>query len=169
MMDEEGFLIAIADEPADLVSQLVYADWLEERGDERSACLRAWFEVIDIPYSEATYRLLQSTIEVYQSRIEAVDPAWVQRMAKARDWVDEELARDLARLYLRTRHGRKSDRQWIEAPKPSFFDPFWYVSYWRNLPDRRKWNHWRDKRYLKVDRITGAVQEPPNQRPHPSR
>lgn len=42
MTDEESFLDAIRREPADAALRLVYADWLQERGeDERSEFLRA--------------------------------------------------------------------------------------------------------------------------------
>src|SRR4051794_37513477 len=40
-MDEEGaFLSAIAADPADDTNRLVYADWLEERGDVRAEYIR---------------------------------------------------------------------------------------------------------------------------------
>jgi uncharacterized protein (TIGR02996 family) len=38
--DEEGFLLAIAADPTDDTARLVYADWLEERGDPRADYLR---------------------------------------------------------------------------------------------------------------------------------
>ncbi len=37
MTDDEAFLRAICENPEDLGLRLVFADWLEERGDERSA------------------------------------------------------------------------------------------------------------------------------------
>lgn len=40
MGDEEAFLRAIGNAPADDLSRLGYADWLEERGDPRAAYLR---------------------------------------------------------------------------------------------------------------------------------
>src|SRR4051794_171784 len=103
MGEEDGFLDAIAEDPNDLVTQLVYADWLEERGQEQAAtCLRAWCELVSVPYDEATYRILQSRTEGYRSQLRAADTTWVQRMAKARDWVDVCLAENVARLHLRT-------------------------------------------------------------------
>ncbi len=36
MSDEAAFLAAIAAAPADALPRLVYADWLEERGDNRA-------------------------------------------------------------------------------------------------------------------------------------
>src|SRR5262249_1785583 len=40
MNQEQGFLHAIADDPADDTSRLVYADWLEERGAPRAEIIR---------------------------------------------------------------------------------------------------------------------------------
>lgn len=40
--DEEGFLQAIAEEPEDRARVLLYADWLDERGDPRGEFLRLW-------------------------------------------------------------------------------------------------------------------------------
>jgi uncharacterized protein (TIGR02996 family) len=40
VMLDEGFLRAIAESPNDNVRRLIYADWLEERGDERGEFLR---------------------------------------------------------------------------------------------------------------------------------
>jgi len=162
MGEEEGFLNAIADDGSDLVPQLVYADWLEERGDEgAAACLRAWIELIAFPYGDATFRLLQSRLEQYQSQIQAADPEWVRRMAKARDWVDADLAEKVARLYLRTRQGRKTDRQWLQRIFPPSFDgKDWGVAYWRNSPDPTKVRSWQGNSInLTVDRVTAWVLE----------
>src|SRR5262249_54070590 len=40
-MEEEGFLRALDANPADDTLRLVFADWLEERGDNRGQFLRA--------------------------------------------------------------------------------------------------------------------------------
>jgi uncharacterized protein (TIGR02996 family) len=42
MSDESAFLRALAEQPDDEASRLVYADWLEERGDPRGEFLRVW-------------------------------------------------------------------------------------------------------------------------------
>jgi uncharacterized protein (TIGR02996 family) len=155
MESEDGFLNVIADDPCDLVTHVVYADWLEERGDERAACLRAWLDMLSIPYEDASYRVLEAAVREYQALIGAADPAWVRRLASARDWVDVLLAQTLARLHLRVRHGRKADRQWVEPPAQR--KEVWYVHYWRNPPERRKGNPWREQGHLRVDRVTGEV------------
>mgnify|MGYP001071086375 CR=1 FL=1 len=43
--DEDAFLAAIRSNPADDTPRLVYADWLDERGDALGALLRAEFEL----------------------------------------------------------------------------------------------------------------------------
>lgn len=40
MSEDDGFIVAILNDPYDLSLRLVYADWLEERGDPRAAFLR---------------------------------------------------------------------------------------------------------------------------------
>ena len=40
MGDDEAFLAAILASPGDEAPELVYADWLEERGDTRGLALR---------------------------------------------------------------------------------------------------------------------------------
>ena len=41
MHEEQGFLDQLREHPEDDVTRLVYADWLEDRDDPRSAYLRA--------------------------------------------------------------------------------------------------------------------------------
>jgi uncharacterized protein (TIGR02996 family) len=48
-MTHDGFLRAILDEPDDDVHRLVYADWLEERGDPRGEFIRAQVEAAALP------------------------------------------------------------------------------------------------------------------------
>lgn len=45
MNDERGFLEQIKDDPDDLSTWLVYADWLDEQGDARGEYLRAELEL----------------------------------------------------------------------------------------------------------------------------
>src|SRR5437762_2497871 len=44
-MDEDAFLRAVLEHPDDDGPRLVYADWLEERGDPRGAFIRAQVEL----------------------------------------------------------------------------------------------------------------------------
>jgi uncharacterized protein (TIGR02996 family) len=47
-MSEAALLDAIRAAPRDRVAREVYADWLEDRGDRRAACLRAHLAVIEV-------------------------------------------------------------------------------------------------------------------------
>ena len=47
-MTHSDFLAEIAANPVDLATRLVYADWLEDRGDPRAAYLRAACELAEI-------------------------------------------------------------------------------------------------------------------------
>jgi uncharacterized protein (TIGR02996 family) len=49
MREEDAFLKAIQANPADDLSRLVYADWLEERGDARSEFLRVHVALRSLP------------------------------------------------------------------------------------------------------------------------
>ncbi|HKB37195.1 MAG TPA: TIGR02996 domain-containing protein, partial [Gemmataceae bacterium] len=45
MADEDAFLRAVVEEPDDDAHRLVYADWLEERGDVRAEFIRLQYEL----------------------------------------------------------------------------------------------------------------------------
>jgi uncharacterized protein (TIGR02996 family) len=47
-MSEPALLDAIRATPGDRIAREVYADWLEDRGDRRAACLRAHLAVIEV-------------------------------------------------------------------------------------------------------------------------
>src|SRR5688572_11349835 len=49
MTDEAAFLAAIRDAPADLAVRLVYADWLDDRGDPRGELIRIEEEMRTLP------------------------------------------------------------------------------------------------------------------------
>ncbi len=64
MSDEAGFLRAIQENPEDDDARLVYADWLEERGDMRGEYLRLEHQLVQIPLRLAQLR-------------QHIDPAWL--------------------------------------------------------------------------------------------
>jgi uncharacterized protein (TIGR02996 family) len=75
-VEDEAFLLAIAEEPADDVRRLVFADWLDERGDPRAAFLRAEVALARSgPAAEGRAELLKLRAEL--------DPAWWPRIARA--------------------------------------------------------------------------------------
>jgi uncharacterized protein (TIGR02996 family) len=69
MTDDEAFIRAIVAAPAEDAPRLIYADWLEDRGDARGAYLRA--EVA----SSGDSKLLQALAEKF-------DATWVARVSR---------------------------------------------------------------------------------------
>jgi uncharacterized protein (TIGR02996 family) len=66
MSDEQGFLETLAANPADDVTRLVYADWLDERGDPRDRYLRLEVELAG--FAPADPRLASLEAELKQLR-----------------------------------------------------------------------------------------------------
>jgi uncharacterized protein (TIGR02996 family) len=66
-MNEDAFLRAIAENQTDNAPRLVYADWLEEQGDERAEYIRLMCES----------RRIHSRLAEMQPRM---DPAWVSQV-----------------------------------------------------------------------------------------
>ncbi len=62
MGDEEAFLAALAERPGDDLTRLVFADWLDERGDGRAAYLRLVVEVAARIKANRPYRRLASQV-----------------------------------------------------------------------------------------------------------
>jgi uncharacterized protein (TIGR02996 family) len=73
-MDDEAFLRAIQAAPNDEATQLIYADWLEERGDARSEILRLVCQLMRLSLTTALARRLRARLE---KLCRAVDPDWV--------------------------------------------------------------------------------------------
>lgn len=74
-MKEEGFLAALASDPDDDMTRLVYADWLEENGDPRSEYLRLLVSIDQLgdPGQAEVQRWIARLLEVQ----EPLDPAWI--------------------------------------------------------------------------------------------
>src|SRR5437763_1851014 len=73
--DEQPFIDALYASPADHVPRLVYADWLEERGDPRAAYLRAEAEHFREGRSHYQAEL--------QERQKEVDPVWANLVSRS--------------------------------------------------------------------------------------
>jgi uncharacterized protein (TIGR02996 family) len=74
MRDDEQFLRAIAESPADPAVRLVYADWLEEHGDPRGSYLRA-----ELKWARARE---PATEENVRQLARSLDPVWVARVSR---------------------------------------------------------------------------------------
>jgi uncharacterized protein (TIGR02996 family) len=72
MSEEEALICAILAEPRDAAPRLVYADWLEERGDKdsvcRARCLRAECERDRLPYGDPRWRQLHARLVLLRRR-----------------------------------------------------------------------------------------------------
>jgi uncharacterized protein (TIGR02996 family) len=90
--DDDTFLRAIAERPADDAPRLVYADWLDERGDPRSRFLRVQWELGRPVKASARFREL---CESEQELARQLDPAWVQRV---RRYTTPAPCRDITKL-----------------------------------------------------------------------
>jgi uncharacterized protein (TIGR02996 family) len=72
MTDDEAFIRAIVNAPADDAPRLVYADWLDERDDPRGAYLR----------EEVRFARSMSTHGIVREQQQNLDPLWVARISR---------------------------------------------------------------------------------------
>lgn len=77
MSDEQAFLRAVFANPAETALRLVYADWLEERGDPRGAYLRLLCTAAD-PTGNAVER--DTAVARLEELRPTLDPRWVALM-----------------------------------------------------------------------------------------
>src|SRR5262245_25752129 len=85
-MNDAGFLTALQANPFDDETRLVYADWLEERGDVRAGYLRLVAEVVNrlrrgVEWSELRVRL--------RDLVDVTPLTWRERAGKRFDAVLE--------------------------------------------------------------------------------
>jgi uncharacterized protein (TIGR02996 family) len=77
MKDEMGFLRELLDKPGDTTTRLVYADWLDERGDVRGEFLRLELRLNELPeHDERRPWILDRLRELRQE----IDPKWLARL-----------------------------------------------------------------------------------------
>jgi uncharacterized protein (TIGR02996 family) len=69
VITEEAFLRAIAAEPHDAGTRLVYADWLEDQGDERAEFIRAVEEMRALPAFSDRYWELRARRDELKPRV----------------------------------------------------------------------------------------------------
>src|SRR5262245_25234308 len=84
MSQEQAFLDQLAAKPGDDVTRLVYADWLEERGDPRADYLRLEIELAGVEEYEERHDPLEQRARELRA---GLDPAWVERAGKRFDVV----------------------------------------------------------------------------------
>ena len=76
MTEDEAFIRTIVDSPGDDLPRLVYADWLDERGDPRGAYLRAELEWAKAKQTTGFILLRLNGLA------EGLDPVWVARVSR---------------------------------------------------------------------------------------
>ena len=162
MGDDEAFVAAILASPGDEAPELVYADWLEERGDARGRALRLRAALLAAQYIDAEHARIAELSEAYQAAIRSADAEWTLMLGRARPWITERLSIVLVRVHLRTRHGRREDSQWVEF----WYDwkTAWAAYYWRQDPATVPLTKAgsRKKTWLSVDKVTGEVAPGPS-------
>jgi uncharacterized protein (TIGR02996 family) len=83
MVDEQSFLAEIEAHPEDRAVRLVYADWLEERGDPRGELIRIEEEMRQAPVHEDHYWNLKRRRNELRPR---GDRSWLQRLRYGTDY-----------------------------------------------------------------------------------
>jgi uncharacterized protein (TIGR02996 family) len=82
MTDDSAFLAHLSEHPGDDVTRLVYADWLEDRGDARGEYLRR--EVEFAALDEDSARALELAARLWEARRD-MDRAWLRQAGKRFD------------------------------------------------------------------------------------
>lgn len=76
--DDESFIRTLVDSPADNAPRLVYADWLDERGDPRGNFIHAELQW----YNQAASTNATSVRQHLQSLADRLNPTWVARLSR---------------------------------------------------------------------------------------
>jgi uncharacterized protein (TIGR02996 family) len=82
MMDDSAFLERLREHPGDDMTRLIYADWLEERGDARGELLR--MEVEFAALDEGSDRAAELATRMRDAR-KGLDRAWLRQAGKRFD------------------------------------------------------------------------------------
>ncbi len=81
-LEETGFLVAIGDDPIDEAGYLIYADWLEERGDERYEFLRL-YATLNFHGEELSMEQLPNVRAETREVLSRMSEPWLQRLLGA--------------------------------------------------------------------------------------
>jgi uncharacterized protein (TIGR02996 family) len=83
MNEESGFLDALIENPRDRTTRLVYADWLDDRGEsDRASFLRLWVEILDVPKvgPKRDPDLLRSLFSRLREMESGLDSSWIEQL-----------------------------------------------------------------------------------------
>ncbi|MEK6234824.1 MAG: TIGR02996 domain-containing protein, partial [Planctomycetales bacterium] len=75
-MDEQAFLAEIAANPDDDAPRLIFADWLEERGDLRAELLRLLNELIHIEVPDRAASEAKLLALLYEKTVQPIMPTF---------------------------------------------------------------------------------------------
>ncbi len=127
MSEEEAFIRSILAAPRDAALRLVYADWLEERGDDRGQWLRLQTALDGLAGSDQRAGEMQRQLQELQNRI---DLKWVALMSRGRVRAQQDGQEEVAKL---TRRERRRRREVLEGEVGVFLRQ--YARKTKNTPD----------------------------------
>ncbi len=111
-LQESDFFPGLREHPDDLPRHEVYADWLEENGDDRSVVLRSWVELKqmandfallhdEIGPQRCHYEQFETTLLQYRNTFQEIACAqWTEEVGTLRPWVNAHLAIQIGRWYV---------------------------------------------------------------------
>jgi uncharacterized protein (TIGR02996 family) len=124
MGDERAFLTAILERPDDDARKLVYADWLEERGDPRAEYIRLMMKIrqerIVTPEQRRQHHELSAELATLRTHEMVDDRPYVQPDSRRNRRI-QELEAQLASLSSQIRHAVPARLQELAAT----LDPNW--------------------------------------------
>jgi uncharacterized protein (TIGR02996 family) len=121
MTDEDAFLRAILSDPTHPAPRLVYADWLDERGDANSVCraeyLRVACQLDRLPSADLARHRLQARLRRLRKRVGAhwwrqLDWAKLDAVLKAVHWPG----------WPAEPGNPPSSQRWVTTPSPTWSD-----------------------------------------------
>lgn len=128
--DEHTLLVAIRQFPNELTTHLVYADWLSEyRQESRAAVLRAWVEVVRLPYSAANGAAVLRALQGYWNSLLEEDARWLEAMERLRPWIPIPLAEKIVRVCIEDVYGPMEAETWEVEVTRCYFDERWHGAY----------------------------------------
>jgi uncharacterized protein (TIGR02996 family) len=87
MQDEQTFLQAMQENPEDIALRLVFADWLEERGDPRGELIRLLHTLTQSVKVRARKKLEDRLRSLLASGVQPVGPFWTNSIGMKFAWV----------------------------------------------------------------------------------
>lgn len=133
-MDESTILAGLRAAPDDLTATLLYADWLEERGEANYELLRVWCQLKQCSHTDKKFLPL---LIAYRELFAFTSLDWLRALGEMRPWVDRQLAAEIVSDYL-TRGGEYLPRTFTGTIECQRFEEGWKITHqWTQR--RRNW------------------------------